>query len=226
MNILVVAAHPDDEVLGCGGTIARLSNERNNIFLAILGEGITARYKKRKQVKISLLKSLYDQTKKVSKMLGVKKLFTYNLPDNRFDTVPLLDIVKIIEHLIKKVSPDTIYTHNSSDLNIDHQITNRAVLISTRPAADQKVSQIYAFEIPSSTEWTFQSLGQSFRANVFVDISKYLDAKIKAMNYYVSEMRPFPHPRSKEALISIAKRWGSVSGVNAAEAFELIRLIK
>lgn len=226
MKILVVAAHPDDEVLGCGGTITRLSNEGHGVYIAILGEGITSRFKKREQAKRSLIELLHSQSKKVARLLGAKNLFLYNLPDNRFDTIPLLDIIKIIEDLIQKIKPEVIYTHFAGDLNIDHQLVNRAVITATRPLKDSTVKEIYAFEIPSSTEWTFGSLGQVFRANVFVDISKFLDIKLKAMSFYKSEMNDFPHPRSTKALTVVAQRWGSICGCEAAEAFELIRMIK
>lgn len=226
MKVLVVAAHPDDEVLGMGGTIARFISEGHTVYIAILGEGITARFKEREQAKRSLIESLHSQSKKVAKLLGAKNLFLYNLPDNRFDTVPLLEIIKIIENLIHKIKPEVIYTHFSGDLNIDHQLISRAVVTATRPLKGNTVKAIYAFEIPCSTEWTFGSLGQAFRANVFMEISKFLHIKLKAMSLYKSEFNSFPHPRSAQALTAIAKRWGSVAGCESAEAFELIRIIK
>jgi len=226
MNSLIIAAHPDDEVLGCGGTIARLTNEMKDVFVAILGEGITSRYNKREQADVSALETLRNSSKSVSKLLGVKELFLYNLPDNRFDTIPLLDIVKIIEALIDKVKPSTVFTHHGGDLNIDHSIIHRATLTATRPICGQPVKKVYAYEVPSSTEWAFDQFSQVFRANVFIDIGTTLEKKIKAMELYESEVRPFPHPRSPEALRLLAKRWGSVVGLDAAEAFELIREVR
>ena len=225
-SILVIAAHPDDEVLGCGGTIVRLKNELNSIYVAILGEGITARYNQRERAEGGVLEVLRKSSERVAEILGIKDLFLFNLPDNRFDTVPLLDIVKIIEGLIEKIKPTIIFTHHGGDLNIDHSIIHRATLTATRPIAGYSVKQVYAYEVPSSTEWVFNQFSKCFHPNVFIGIGATLEKKIKAMELYESEVRSFPHPRSPEALRVLAKRWGSVAGLEAAEAFELIREIR
>ena len=225
-SILFIAAHPDDEVLGSGGTIARIANETKNVYVAILGEGITSRYSRREQADVSALENLRKSSKCVSELLGVKELFLYDLPDNRFDTIPSLDIIKIIEVLIDKVKPSTIFTHHGGDLNIDHAIIHRATLTATRPHAGQFVKKVYAYEVPSSTEWAFGQFNMRFQANVFVDISVTLEKKIEAMEIYESEARTFPHPRSPEALRALAKRWGAAAGLEAAEVFELIREIR
>ena len=159
-------------------------------------------------------------------MLGAADIFFYDLPDNRFDTVPLLDVVKIIEETVENLHPDVIYTHHMGDLNIDHQITSRAVLTATRPTQGQPVREIYCFEVPSSTEWAFQRIEPAFRPSMFMDISATIGTKIQAMKKYNGEDRPFPHPRSAVALRALAQRWGSVVGVAEAEAFELIRSIR
>jgi len=226
MILLVVVAHPDDEVLGCGATIARLTQEGHEVYIAILGEGITSRYQQREQVDRSLVEALHARGRQVAELLGVRDLFLYNLPDNRFDTVPLLDVVKIIEELLEKLKPEVIYTHHGGDLNVDHMVIHRAVLTATRPVSDRPVREIYAFEVPSSTEWTFGQLQPAFRPNVFMDIAATLETKIEAMTLYESEVRPFPHPTSSEALRAIARRRGSMVGVEAAEAFELVRAIR
>ncbi len=223
---LVVAAHPDDEVLGCGGTIARLTGEGHDVYVAILGEGITSRYDKREQVDQEIIKELQARSRQVSKLLGVKELCLYDFPDNRFDTVPLLDVVKTVEKLINQFQPQTVYTHHGGDLNIDHVITHRAVMTATRPVENCPVKELYAFEVLSSTEWAFGQFHAAFQPNVFVDISATLETKIKAMQLYDSEARPFPHPRSPEALRVLAKRRGTVAGLAAAEAFEVIREIR
>ena len=225
MSILVIAAHPDDEVLGCGGTIARLAQEGHDVYIAILGEGITSRYEQQDQADLALVEALHARGQQVEELLDAKGLFLYDLPDNRFDTVPLLDTIKIVEGLIKRLQPHAIYTHHGGDLNIDHVIVHRAVLTATRPVAGCPVREIYTFEVPSSTEWAFGQFQPAFRPNVFVDITVTLETKIRAMALYESEARLFPHPRSPEALQAIARRWGSVVGLEAAEAFELLRLV-
>ena len=225
-KVLIVVAHPDDEVLGCGGTIARLTGEGHDVYVAILGEGITSRYEKREQTDQGIIKELQDRSRQASKSLGIKQLYLYDLPDNRFDTVPLLDIVKTVEELINRFQPQIVYTHHSGDLNIDHIITHRAVMTATRPVENCQVEEIYAFEVASSTEWAFGQFQPAFRPNVFVDISRTLETKIQAMQIYESETQPFPHPRSPEALRAIACCWGSVAGLEAAEAFELVRSIR
>jgi LmbE family N-acetylglucosaminyl deacetylase len=159
-------------------------------------------------------------------MMGARDLYLHGLPDNRFDTVPLLDVVKIVEDLIARLQPEIVYAHHGGDLNVDHQITHRAVMTATRPTEDHPVREVYAFEVASSTEWAFQRFEPAFRPNVFVNIDRDLDIKLAAMAAYDTESRPFPHPRSPEALTAIARRWGSVAGCQAAEAFELIRSVR
>lgn len=225
MSVLVVAAHPDDEVLGCGGTIARLAQEGKDVTIAILGEGITSRYQDRSKADQELVEALQKRSQQVADLLGAKNLFTYDLPDNRFDTVPLLDVIKIVEDLVERVQPEVIYTHHSGDLNIDHVIVHRAVLTATRPQAGQPVKAIYAFEVPSSTEWAFDQFSP-FQPNVFADISLTLETKVKAMALYESEARPFPHPRSPKALRALARWRGSAVGLEAAEGFEMVRDVR
>lgn len=221
--ILVVAAHPDDEVLGCGATMARLAREGHEVHIAIAGEGLTSR---NAQTDVEDLSRLQQHALAAAEHIGAKDVVNFKLPDNRLDTVPLLEIVKRIEALVAKLKPRVIYTHHGGDLNVDHGIVHRAVLTATRPTAGQPVWEILAFEVPSSTEWAFQQLQPAFQPNVFVEVSATLEAKIAAMACYESERHPFPHPRSPEALRAIATRWGSVSGCQAAEAFQLVRLLR
>lgn len=226
MTVLVVAAHPDDEVLGCGGTVARLAQEGHAVHIAIMAEGITSRHAQRDQADAKQLSRLHQQAHAAAAEMGAKDVVLFKLPDNRLDTVPLLEVVKLVEGLVDKLAPKVIYTHHPSDLNVDHGLINRAVLTATRPVAGGSVHEIYAFEVPSSTEWSFHQLGPAFRPNVFVDIADTLEKKIDAMACYDSEIRNFPHPRSQDALRAIAMRWGSVAGCKAAEAFELVRSIR
>jgi LmbE family N-acetylglucosaminyl deacetylase len=226
VKILVIAAHPDDEVLGCGGTAARLVREGHEVHFAILGEGMTSRHAQRADAEQSQLTRLHQQAHTAAAQLGVKNVVLHKLPDNRLDTLALLDVVKIVEDLVDRVQPEVIYTHHAGDLNVDHGVIHRAVLTATRPVAGQLVLEIYAFEVPSSTEWAFQRIEPAFRPNVFVDITRTLEAKIAAMECYETEARKFPHPRSPEALRALATRWGSVIGCAAAEAFELVRSVR
>jgi LmbE family N-acetylglucosaminyl deacetylase len=225
-RVLVVAAHPDDEILGCGGTAARLVVEGHEVHFAILGEGITSRHPQRSDADGNQVTALHRQAHAAAMKVGVKNLVLHKLPDNRLDTVPLLEIVKLVEGLVDQIRPNVIYTHHPGDLNVDHGIVHRAVLTATRPDNGSRVREIYAFEVPSSTEWAFQRVEPSFRPNVFVEISQTLEAKIAAMECYESETRRFPHPRSPEALRALATRWGSVVGCAAAEAFELVRSVR
>lgn len=225
-SVLVVAAHPDDEILGCGGTITRLAREGHEVRIAILAEGMSSRYPHREDADQQQLQHLHARAQQAADKVGAKELVLCKLPDNRLDTVPLLDVVKTVEDLVARFRPETIYTHHPGDLNVDHGVVYRAVLTATRPMSGQCVRDVYAFEVPSSTEWAFQRLGPSFRPNVFVDIADSLETKIAALACYDTETRKFPHPRSPEALRAIATRWGSVVGLQAAEAFELIRSVR
>jgi LmbE family N-acetylglucosaminyl deacetylase len=226
MKNLIIAAHPDDEILGCGGTMARLTQQGQELTIAILGEGLTSRHNDRARVNKNQIDKLQQCSKQASRLVGVNDLRLFDLPDNRFDSIDLLDIVKTVEALIDDVKPTTIFTHHPGDLNIDHSLTSRAVLTATRPFSGQLVKDIYTFEAPSSTEWGFNQTGQNFIPNLFYDVSNHLQQKLAAMQMYASEARPFPHPRSPEALEARARMWGSVVGVEYAEAFCLVRSLR
>ncbi len=223
-KILIVAAHPDDEILGCGGTIARLVKEGYKASILILGEGVTSRDQKRDTKKReNELARIKQDIIRANKIIGISDTHIFDLPDNRFDSVDMLDIVKIIEKVKNRIKPDIIFTHYKDDLNIDHQITFQAVLTATRPDQKESVKEIYSFEIPSSTEWSFSV---TFSPNVFYNIKNTLSLKIRAMLKYTSEIKKYPHPRSVEAIKNIAENWGIKSGFKSAEAFHLVRLMK
>lgn len=226
MRTLAVVAHPDDEVLGCGGTLARLASEGHDVHVGILGEGITSRSDRDKFEVDRALQSLKASAESAAEVLGVKSLRLLEFPDNRFDTVPLLDVVRVIEGWIEELKPTSVYTHHPSDLNVDHSIVHRAVLTATRPTKGHPVTEVLTFAVSSSTEWAFPPGNLGFRPDVFVDVTETLEAKLRAMELYESEVRPFPHPRSREALTAEARKWGSVVGREAAEAFELVRSIR
>lgn len=223
-KILIVAAHPDDEILGCAGTIVRLVKEGYEAHTLILGEGITSRDEKGNRKKIKKeLKELKSQSQEANKVLGVKNILIYDFPDNRFDSVPLLDIIKVVEKAKKEIKPDLIFTHYEADLNIDHQITYKAVITATRPLSYETVKEIYSFEVLSSAEWNFPFV---FSPNVFFDVSDTLEYKLRAMEKYKSELKNFPHPRSLKGIKLNAEYWGMRIGVEYAEAFMNVRLIK
>jgi len=225
-TMLTIVAHPDDEILGVGGTLAKYINDGDEVYCLILGEGMTSRNKKREDTEQEKLEELHNDTLKAAEIIGFKDVFFSNFPDNRFDSVDLLDIIKEIEKYIVKINPDIIYTHHHGDLNIDHQKTFEAVLTACRPVGEYNIKEIYAFETPSSTEWNFSYGDNSFNPNVFVDITETIDKKLKAMGCYQSEIRDYPHPRSIEALKTISKKWGTVVGKEYVEAFELVRQVK
>jgi len=226
MNILIVAAHPDDEILGCGGTAARFARQGDIVCAMILGEGVTSRDARRnRESRESEINDLKKQMKKACQLAGIKKTFSLDFPDNRFDTVPLLDIIKRIETVKKSFAPDIVFTHYSGDLNVDHRLTAEAVKTAFRPLRGETAREIYAFEVPSSTEWG-NTNSKVFTPNFFIDITDTLEKKLSALKAYSSEMREFPHPRSLESVRINAQSRGAQAGLFAAEAFEVVRVVK
>ena len=218
-KILIVAAHPDDEVLGCFGSVAKLIHQGFEAYTLILGEGKTSRGEINKEE----LEILNREFEKANQSIGIKEVFREYFPDNRFDSVDLLEIVKAIENVKNKIKPEMIFTHFENDLNIDHRITFQAVLTATRPLPNECVKQIYSFEILSSTEWNFRA---GFVGNVFFDISETIEDKIKAMECYQSELCKYPHPRSLEGIRLNAKLQGMRVGLEYAESFVLVRDVR
>tara|TARA_B110000967_G_scaffold117159_1_gene119879 strand:+ start:5464 stop:6168 length:705 start_codon:yes stop_codon:yes gene_type:complete len=227
-RILVVVAHPDDELLGLGATMHKLIKEQDcKVRVIILGEGITSRSVERNPKQWAKeLKIRQQNIEEARKFIGYESVGIYDFPDNRFDTVALLDIIKIIEKEKKEFNPEIIFTHHGGDVNIDHQRTFEAVITSTRPMEHEKVSTIITFETPSGTEWKASTDPRHFIPNMFISISKKdLDAKINGMECYEFEKREFPHPRSPEALKTLAQLRGMTVGKSLAEAFMIIRMI-
>lgn len=223
-TVLVVAAHPDDEILGVGGTVARHVAAGDCVYAMILGEGQTSRGEHRADISAEEVSALHKNTLKSAETVGYNEVYFTNFPDNRFDSVDLLDIVKAIEKKIRELRPEIIYTHYSGDLNVDHQCTARAVLTATRPIGNYCVQEIYAFETLSSSEWNFDySAQQAFCPNMFVDITRYYDKKEQAMQCYVSELCTFPHPRSLVGMDVLSRTRGMAAGMERAEAFMLVR---
>jgi LmbE family N-acetylglucosaminyl deacetylase len=222
MKTLIIAAHPDDEVLGCGGTIARLAAQGEEVHILILATGLTSRVGFDVAKDADALKIHLERARRAGALLGAKNVNFAGFPDQKMDTLPLLEITHRIEAEIELVKPQTIFTHHGGDLNMDHAITFRATLTATRPMPRSVVRSVYAYEVPSSTEWAFQKFEPKFQPNLFHDITETLPKKIGAMRIYESEMRPFPHPRSPQGLKANAEKWGATSGTEAAEAFQII----
>ncbi|THF63118.1 PIG-L family deacetylase [Pseudothauera nasutitermitis] len=220
-TVLIVSAHPDDEALGCGGTIARHVSEGDIVYAVFLADGVSARETSGNVE----LEQRTGAAEKARQLLGIRESYYLGLPDNRLDYLPLIEVVQCLEPIVRKVRPDVIYTHHHGDLNIDHRITHAAVLTACRPMPGCSVREIYAFEVMSSTEWATPS-ESPFQPNHYVDISDFLDVKLQALQAYELEMRDEPHSRSLKHLESLARHRGNTVGVVAAEAFMVVRLLR
>ena len=226
MNILIVASHPDDEVLGCGGAMARHADTGDVVDVVIVVEGATSRGAKRDTgAQAEALSALQQSACDAAEILGARKPHFLGLPDNRLAGMELPDVIKPIEALINELKPQVVYTQHGGDLNVDHRIVHQAVVTACRPAPGTSVRAIYGYETASSTEWASQHMGGVFHPVRFVDISKTLERKRKALECYASEMRPFPHARSLEGLEALARLRGVSIGLEAAEAFTVVREI-
>lgn len=224
--VLVIAAHPDDEALGCGGVIARHADAGDRVHVVFLADGVTGRQDAPDLDALAdALRRREDGAAAAARILGAEPPVFHRLPDNRLDGVPLIDLAKLVEREVARVEPDIVYTHHGGDLNIDHRLTHQAVLTACRPLPGSPVRAIYAFEVPSSTEWGGAMTGGGFAPTRFVDIAGQLQRKLEALACYGDEMRPFPHPRSREAVEALVRLRGAASGLDAAEAFMVVREI-
>jgi len=227
-TVLVVAAHPDDEALGCAGTIARFVDEGRTVHVALLADGIGSRHAHLSGDAVVVgpeLERRHAAARRAADILGVASIEFGSLPDNRLDRVDLLDLARIVEALVARHQPDTILTHWPGDVNIDHRRLHEAVVIACRPQPDHSVKTILSFEVASSTEWQVNGAYPPFAPNWFVDISAQLARRQAALEAYAEEMRAWPHARSLEASLHRAKWRGATIGVDAAEAFVLGRHI-
>ena len=223
MTILVVAAHPDDEVLGCGASMAKWSNAGIEVNVLIMAEGATSRDNVRNREKrIDELSVLAKSARSAGKILGVSSVQLLDFPDNRMDSVDRLEVIKAVEEHIKLLKPVTVVTHHSGDLNIDHRIIHEAVVTACRPNPGNRVRRLLSFEINSSTEWQPDSVS-SFQPSWFEDVSGSISRKLQALEAYSIEIRPWPHSRSLKAVEHLARWRGSTVGTEAAEAFMLLR---
>ena len=208
-KILVVAAHPDDETIGCGGAIARHVSEGDEVGIITLTNGVSARV-----------------AEKAMNLLGAKWIGQGDFSDNGMDKNPLLEIIKYIEDIKETFYPDIIYTHTPHDLNIDHRVTTSAVLTAFRPQPEESYQEIRLFEEPSSSDFTTESLHGSFAPNLFIDITNFITFKMEALKFYDTEMREYPHSRSYMNVETVAKYRGASVGIPLAEAFQIVRSIQ
>ena len=220
-KILVVAAHPDDEVLGLGATIKKLSLE-NEIYVLIVTEGCSSQYHEKDVESIILDKK--NDAKKAAKILGVKEVIFGDLPDMKLDTVDHVTVNAVIESAVDRIQPQVVFTHHFGDVNLDHQMCYRSTLVATRPSVGSCIKKLYTYEVLSSTEWQSSTNAHAFMPNTFVEVdAQCLNAKKEALKAYSMELREFPHTRSLKAIENLAAYRGQSVGKNAAEAFCLLR---
>lgn len=224
-KILVIAAHPDDEVLGMGGTIAKLTQAGNEVYVLIVTDGSSSQYKDFDNLS-EIIANKKIETKNCSDILGVKEVLYGYLPDMKLDTISHIEINKVIEDVIKKICPEIVYTHFWGDVNMDHQQVYKSTLVAVRPVMGQVVKELYCYSVPSSTEWTPCKADTMFMPNVFVDIKEEAEQKYAAFAEYTTELRDYPHPRSVQYLRETDKATGLKVGLYCAEEFVLLRKIE
>jgi len=220
-TVLVVAAHSDDEALGCAGTIARHVAEGDTVYAVFLADGVSSRDGHDPEE----LQRRIKATELARQILGIHGFEYLGLPDNKLDSLPLIDIIQPLEKVIGRIDPHIIYTHHNGDLNVDHRLAHQAVLTACRPLPNSSVREILTFEVMSSTEWNSPN-HLPFLPNLFVDVSQYMDKKVASLQAYALEMRDCPHSRSIEHLKSLAQHRGNCIGVEAAEAFMVMRIVR
>ena len=224
---MIIAAHPDDELLGLGASMHKLiKEEKVTTHVVILGEGITSRSDERDAIRWKdVLEKHHQNMYAAARIIGYHSVKSYDFSDNRFDSHALLDVVKVVEHEKEYFRPDIIFTHHGGDLNIDHQLTFQAVMTATRPMIEECVKAVITFETSSATEWQATCDPRTFTPNLYMEVSEEdLQAKIDAMAAYQFETREFPHPRSSEALRIMAQYRGYTVGKRLAEAFQIVRM--
>ena len=220
-RVLVIAAHADDEALGCGGTLARHTDNGDEVQVIFLADGVASRGPEAGDT-LSMARR-HAAAEQAARALGTLPPILLGLPDNRLDSIPLLDIVQSFEARAQAFLPAVVYTHFGGDLNVDHRIAHQATLTVFRPVPGSTVRAIYTFETPSSTEWAGTEIGPPFRPSRYVGIEANWQAKHAALVAYAEEMRPEPHSRSLGAVEALARRRGAEVGLRLAEAFGVVR---
>jgi N-acetylglucosamine malate deacetylase 1 len=220
-TVLVVAAHADDEALGCGGTIARHVANEDRVHVVFMADGV----KSRANASAADIDRRLEAMTKARNILGISSVECLDFPDNQMDVVPLLQIVQRLEQVIERIKPSVVYTHYHGDLNVDHRLTHQAVMTACRPVPGSSVREIYGFEILSSSEWA-NPLSAPFVPTLFVEISDHLAAKLAALEAYEEEIRVAPHTRSVEHVVTLARHRGYSVGLQAAEGFLVYRAVE
>ena len=219
MHILIIAPHPDDEVLGCGGTIAKHASGGDEVYLCVVTKAYPPEWSEDE------IKERREEVLKANKILGVKKTYFLDSPTVKLDTIPQKELNEAITQVISEVQPEIVYIPHRGDVNKDHQLVFEAAMVAVRPRPTLAVRKVLSYEVLSETEWAAPFVENAFIPNVYMDISETLETKLKAMSEYQSELKEFPHPRSLEAITALAKMRGVAVGVEAAEAFLLVREI-
>ena len=219
MNVLVLAAHPDDELLGLGGTVARHVDAGDQVTAVIASEGATSRYASETAAVLAA------SCRAAAEILGIHEVRFLGFPDQRMDTIPLIEVTQKIEAIVRELRPETVYTHHWGDLNRDHRVVSEAAQVACRPVGTDYPRRVYCFETPSSSEWSAPDPASQFAPTRFVDVTATIERKLRAMACYTTEVRPAPHPRSLEALRARAALWGHTVGVGYAEAFVVLRQV-
>lgn len=224
MRILVIAAHPDDEIYGMGGTVAKLSSQGHEVHVLIVTDGCTAQYAGRPDLP-EIIERKHAEALEANRLLGVKQVHFGTFPDMRLDTVPHVEVNRLIEETMDTVVPEIVYTHFYGDVNLDHQMVYRSTLVAVRPVPGQSVRELYCYRVPSSTEWSPQLEHTAFLPNVMVEIGDFADVKEQALLTYQTEARAYPHPRSPRYVRETDRARGLEWGLGPAEAFLQLRKI-
>ena len=224
-KVLVIAAHPDDEVLGAGGTIAKYVADGAEVKVLIVTDGSTSQYRDDPKLQ-EILEGKKKETQNAMDILGVSQVLYGGMPDMKLDMTEHILVNQSIERVMDEYQPNIVFTHYHGDVNLDHQCVSRSTLVACRPVADQCVRELYAYYVPSSTDWNVQNHVNTFMPNVYVDISDFAEKKYQAMECYATELRDYPHPRSIEALRVMDRANGVHVGMEAAECFVCYRVMK
>ena len=225
-RVLVIAAHPDDEVLGMGGTIAKYASRGNEVAVLIVTDGSTSQYRDDPKLK-EILRAKKAETSNCAAVLGVKHVFYGELPDMKLDVTPHIEINRVIENAIDDFQPTIVFTHFSGDVNEDHRRVYESTLVDCRPVSEQCVKRLFLYSVPSSTEWNVQTATNVFLPNWYEDIAgENAEKKYRAMECYKTELREYPHPRSIKYLRTADVAEGNRVGLLASESFILLRSIE